>query len=55
MMHNEKYFSNPDTFIPERWIESERGTETCLKRAWIPFLHGKWHCIGKPYVPIMRY
>lgn len=49
MLHDERYFSNPDSFIPERWIESERGDETCVKEAWIPFSYGKWNCIGKPY------
>ena len=51
MLHNETYFSNPHSFIPERWIESERGNETCVKKAWIAFSYGKWDCIGKPYLP----
>ena len=53
MLHNEHYFSHPDSFIPERWIDSERGNETCVKEAWVPFSVGKWNCIGKPYAPVM--
>jgi cytochrome P450 len=48
-MHNSRYFSNPESFVPERWIESEREKETCVKNAWIAFHYGKWSCIGKPY------
>lgn len=48
--HDERNFSNPESFIPERWIESERGQETCTKAAWIPFSYGPRTCLGKPYV-----
>jgi len=48
MLHDERYFSNPESFIPERWIDTEKGMETCVKEAWIPFLIGKRNCIGKP-------
>ena len=50
MTHDERHFSNPDVFIPERWIESERGMETCNKEAFITFSSGKWNCVGKSYV-----
>jgi cytochrome P450 len=53
LTHDERYFSNPEFFIPERWIESERGQETCTKAAWIPFSYGPRTCLGKPYVPII--
>lgn len=49
MLHDERYFSHPDSFIPERWIESERGDESCVKEAWVSFGYGKWRCIGKPF------
>ena len=49
MMHDERYFSNPMSFIPERWIEGERGNETCVKEAWLPFAYGQWNCVGQPY------
>lgn len=49
-MHDKRYFSNPNVFIPTRWIDSERGNEMCNKAAWIPFSHGLRNCVGKPYV-----
>jgi cytochrome P450 len=49
-MQDERYFSNPTSFIPTRWIESERGEETCNKAAWIPFSYGLRNCVGQPYV-----
>jgi cytochrome P450 len=55
MLHDERYFSNPHSFVPERWIESERGKETCVTTAWIPFSYGKWNCIGKPYSTLGNY
>ena len=55
LLHDERYFSNSYSFIPERWIESERGNETCVKEAWIPFSYGKWNCIGKLYCKISDY
>jgi len=48
-MHDERYFSNPHSFIPERWLENEKGSERCVREAWIPFLIGRRNCIGKPY------
>ena len=49
VMHDERNFSNPESFIPERWIESERGNETCTKEAFIAFQQGRRNCVGKPY------
>jgi len=50
-MRDDKNFSNPDSFIPTRWIGSEREQETCNKAAWIPFSYGPRNCIGKAYDP----
>jgi len=47
LLHDPRYFSNPEEFIPERWIDSSSG-ETCASKAWIPFAYGQWSCIGKP-------
>jgi hypothetical protein len=52
IMHDERNFSHPNDFIPERWIPSECGKETCNKAAWIPFSHGLRGCIGRPYIPV---
>ena len=48
-MHDDRYFSNASSYIPTRWIDSERGEETCNKAAWVPFSHGLRNCVGKPY------
>ena len=50
MMHDERNFSNPDKFLPERWIDNEKGNETCNKAAWLPFSYGLRNCVGRPYV-----
>ena len=50
IMHDENNFSNPNTFLPERWIESERGNETCNKAAWLPFSIGLRNCVGRRLV-----
>ena len=47
LMHDSRYWSNPEDFIPERWIENERGNETCTKAAWVPFSYGSRVCIGQ--------
>lgn len=40
-----RYFSQPDEFIPERWLDNS--SETCTREAWIPFSVGNYACIGK--------
>ena len=53
--HNPKYFPDPFTFIPERWLESVNEDETisdpeAVKRAhsaFTPFSKGPRVCIGK--------
>jgi len=54
MMHDPRHFSNPHSFIPERWLPSEQGNETCVKEAWVPFSHGRYNCIGRPFVLKVR-
>ena len=48
IMHDPRNFSNPDDFMPTRWIPNEKGEETCNHAAWIPFSYGPRSCIGKP-------
>jgi len=55
MMHKESYFSNPELFLPTRWIESERRDETCNHSAWHPFSLGARNCIGQRYILILYF
>ena len=43
MFRNEKYFEDPDTFNPDRWL-SATGT---MKSAIMPFSLGNRDCIGQ--------
>jgi cytochrome P450 len=51
-MQDARYFSNPTSFIPTRWIEGECGEETCNKAAWCPFSVGLRNCVGQPFVSL---
>ncbi|KAF2807450.1 cytochrome P450 [Mytilinidion resinicola] len=43
-----RHFTNPDAFIPERWIDSERPADWHHDvRAFIPFTIGQFACLGK--------
>lgn len=58
LQHNSKYFPNPYSFSPERWLppdvrhgevdtdDSKRLRET-MKRSWAPFSIGERSCAGK--------
>ncbi|EGD95905.1 hypothetical protein TESG_03368 [Trichophyton tonsurans CBS 112818] len=53
--HNEKYFTRPHEFIPERWIVDEHDTQKAAevataKAAFAPFSIGPRGCIGRPLV-----
>ncbi|KAM3414442.1 hypothetical protein BST61_g9607 [Cercospora zeina] len=43
-----RYFSNPDAFVPERWLE-DAPPESCVRQAWIPFTIGTYSCVGKQF------
>ena len=48
LFRDEKYFSEPNTFAPERWIEEMRPAEwNHEERAFVPFSSGQYQCIGK--------
>ncbi|KAI5919082.1 cytochrome P450 [Camillea tinctor] len=53
LMHNEKYFSDPFVFHPERWLVSqhataaEREAHATMRRAFQPFVLGDRGCAGK--------
>jgi len=47
---NPKYFDNPDTFNPERWLTTHEGKVECsrLDEFKFPFFHGGYRiCLGK--------
>ncbi|KAF2964129.1 hypothetical protein GQX73_g9454 [Xylaria multiplex] len=58
LFHNEEYFPNSFTFMPERWLDSPVGGEdavsghetvsTTIRKAFVPFLIGDRACAGKP-------
>jgi len=48
LMHRcEDYFSNPLTFIPERWLPDSKCGETADAEAYAPFSSGFRSCLGK--------
>ncbi|OAL34587.1 hypothetical protein AYO20_06217 [Fonsecaea nubica] len=45
---DERYFSKPTEFMPERWIDEKRPTNFHHdSRAFIPFSIGQYGCVGK--------
>ncbi|KAF1980383.1 cytochrome P450 [Bimuria novae-zelandiae CBS 107.79] len=44
---NEKYWPEPNTFIPDRWLAKEGDRLHPIKGAWRPFEHGSRNCIGQ--------
>jgi cytochrome P450 len=44
---NPKYWPEPDTFIPERWLAKEGDPLYPVKGAWRPFEFGPRNCIGQ--------
>lgn len=49
IQRDERYFSQPDYFMPERWIDEQRPTKNFNHntRAFIPFTVGQYVCLGK--------
>ncbi|KAI3326159.1 cytochrome P450 [Xylariaceae sp. AK1471] len=45
--HNEKYFDNPFTFSPERWLTEDQATLSRMYSAFSPFSLGPRGCAGK--------
>ncbi|KAK3093614.1 hypothetical protein FSP39_018126, partial [Pinctada imbricata] len=48
---DEKYFQNPDQFLPERWLreDSERKVDPFV---FVPFGHGPRNCVGQRFAEI---
>jgi cytochrome P450 len=56
IQHNDKYFPEPFTFRPERWLspddnsletDQDRELRATMKRSWAPFSLGDRSCAGK--------
>ncbi|KAI0139736.1 cytochrome P450 [Pestalotiopsis sp. NC0098] len=48
LQHNEAYFPDPFTFIPERWIEGDEEARKIAHDAFAAFSTGPRNCAGKP-------
>lgn len=49
IQRDSRWFSEPDKFMPERWISTERPERDFnhVARAFIPFTVGQYACLGK--------
>lgn len=48
LQRDEKYFSKPLEFIPERWVEDMRPKDFVHEpKAFMPFTVGQYTCLGK--------
>ncbi|KAI3400800.1 hypothetical protein diail_2009 [Diaporthe ilicicola] len=45
--HNEKYFTEPFKFQPERWLEEDEARLATMRSAYAPFSIGSRSCAGK--------
>jgi cytochrome P450 len=51
---SEKYFHDPDSFIPERWLaDAPSQYQGDIKAAMQPFSTGPRNCIGKKYASFL--
>ncbi|XP_059608193.1 uncharacterized protein LOC132256031 [Phlebotomus argentipes] len=46
---DEKYFPDPNTFLPERWLRSEEKHENYNPFAYLPFGFGSRNCVGRRF------
>jgi cytochrome P450 len=48
VQRDKRHFTNPDEFLPERWIDEERPASFVHDtRAFVPFTVGQFACLGK--------
>ena len=50
---NEKYFPNPEAFLPERWSRTSGGVQDPYGS--LPFGHGKRACVGRRLAEAQMY
>ena len=51
-LHDPNVYSDPDNFIPERWLNNDDGTPSDAEKAasnYLVFGHGPHNCLGKEY------
>jgi hypothetical protein len=53
MQRDPKYFVEPDSFIPERWLAEPGDRLYPTKGAWRPFETGQRNCLGQPLAMLM--
>lgn len=46
LQRDEKYYENPDKFIPERFNEENMAGKNIVNRPYLPFGEGPRNCIG---------
>ena len=47
MGRNEKYFADPNSFVPERWLRSSNAVKDINPFTTLPFGFGARSCVGK--------
>ena len=51
-LHDPNVYSDPDNFIPERWLNNDDGTPSDAEKSasnYLVFGHGPHNCLGKEY------
>lgn len=48
-MKDERFFADPDTFKPERWLRDIEDRDKIHPYAWTPFGVGPRSCIGRRF------
>ena len=50
---NPQYWSRPDDFVPERWLDPDLRDKGITAGAYMPFAVGPRNCVGQPLATIM--
>ncbi|KAL3487487.1 cytochrome P450 [Aspergillus germanicus] len=49
---DEKFFLDPDSFLPDRWLQSDEQQLAAMNRVFMPFTHGRRGCLGMHFATI---